>query len=770
MGDPRIDPRPVVLGVTAWAGTWAATSGDPAWWGAGAGLAAALAIGAGLRRSRVWGAAALLVAVCLGLGMLRVTQLTLSPLARLAAEGAVVDVDVVLAGGSREFAAAGTRPAAWFSRATVVGFTGRGAAWASGVPVELSVTGEEVPAWRGLVPGSTVRVTAKLSAAPPDAGLAAEARARGTPVVLAPPDGLSAAVERVRSGLRAACAGLPPDARVLVPALVVGDTSAMDADLQARFKTTGLTHLTAVSGANLVLLLAFVRGVALGFGVRGRWLTAVLGVTVFAFVALCLGEPSVVRAAAMGLVGLVALGSGGRGAQGVRYLAVAVLVLVLLDPWIARSLGFALSVTASAGLLWWAGRWSSVLARWLPAALAEAVCVPLAAQLATQPIVTAISGQISVAGLLANAVAGPLVGPATVFGFMAAGVAVVSVPVASGFAWVAGWCAQGLCWIARLGDALPGATVPWPATWWAVLLVGAVCLLVAPLVPWVLARRGLSALIAVALVVALARTPAPPGWPPARWSVVSCDVGQGDATVFRAGDGEAVVVDGGPDARLLARCLDQLGIRRVPLAVVTHLHADHVSGLPALAGRAVDTVLTSPARTPASGDGLVRELLATGATRATAEAGASWTAGAVRVDVLAVPALDEVGVTNEGESSAENDGSLLLRVSVDGIAVLLAGDAEDTGQERLLRLQGLRDADVLLVPPHGRPPQSGAFLGAASPAIALVSVGGRNDHGHPAAKTLRTVRELTPTLLRTDERGAIAVARDAAGWSVTTQR
>ncbi len=770
MDEQRIDPRPVALGLAAWAGTWAATSGEPGWWGAGAALAAALAVLGRVRGSRVAVAAALLVGVCLGLGALRVTQLAQSPLARLAAEGAVVELDAVLVGGAREFPAAGTRPAAWFSRATAAGFTGRGAAWASGVPLELGATGEDVAVWRALAPGTTVRVPVRLSVAAPDAGVAAEARARGTPLVLSPPDGPAAAVERVRAGLREACAGLPPDARVLVPALVVGDTSAMDADLKARFQATGLTHLTAVSGANLVLLLAFVRGLALGLGVRGRWLTALLGVTVFAFVALCLGEPSVVRAAAMGLVGLAALGSGGRGRQGVRYLAVAVLVLVLLDPWIARSLGFALSVTASAGLLWWAGRWSAVLARWLPAAVAEAVCVPLAAQLATQPIVTAISGQVSVAGLLANAVAGPLVGPATVFGFVAAGVAVVSMPVASGFAWVAGWCAQGLCWIARLGDALPGATVPWPATWWAVLLVGAVCLLVAPLVPLVLARRGLTVVVAVVLVAAVARTPAPPGWPPARWSVVVCDVGQGDATVFRAGDGEAVIVDGGPDARLLARCLDQLGIRRTPLAVVTHLHADHVTGLPALAGRGVDTVLTSPARTPASGDAVVRDLVAAGATRATAEAGSSWTAGAVRVDVLAVPALPEVGVSNEGESSAENDGSLLLRVTVDGVSVLLVGDAEDTGQERLLRLQGLLDVDVLVVPHHGSGRQSAAFLKAASPEIALISVGERNDYGHPAAKTLRTVRELTPTIVRTDQRGAIALARGPGGWSIVTQR
>nr|NLI50110.1 ComEC/Rec2 family competence protein [Propionibacterium sp.] len=770
MDADRVDPRPVVLGAAAWAGTWAATSGEAAWWAAGAGLAAVLGTAAAVRRSRVWAAAALLVAVCLALGVLRVTQLAQVPLARLAAERAIVEVDAVLAGGSREFAAAGTRPAAWFSGARVTAFSGRGATWASGVPVALGATGDDVAAWRGLAPGTTVRVTVQLAPATPDSGLAAEARARGTPVVIAPPDGLSAAVERVRAGLRAACAGLPPDARVLVPALVVGDTSAMDADLRSRFQTTGLTHLTAVSGANLVLLLAFVRGTLLAAGVRGRWLTAALGATVFGFVALCLGEPSVVRAAAMGLVGLVALGSGGRGRQGVRYLAVAVLGLVLLDPWIARSLGFALSVTASAGLLWWAGRWSGVLSRWLPVPIAEAVCVPLAAQLATQPIVTAISGQISVAGLLANAVAGPLVGPATVLGFVAAGVAVLSVPLASGFAWLAGWCAQGLCWIARLGDALPGAAIPWPASWWAVVLVAVVCLLVASLVPLVFARRGLTVALAVALVATLARTPAPPGWPPARWSVVVCDVGQGDATVFRAGPGEAVLVDAGPDPRLLGRCLDQLGVRRVPLAVVTHLHADHVTGLAALAGRGVATVLTSPARTPASGDAAVRTLVAAGSTRATAEAGASWTAGAVRVDVLAVPILEDVGIADEGESSAENDGSLLLRVDVDGLTVLLAGDAEDTGQERLLRLQPLLDVDVLLVPHHGSARQSAAFLRAAAPAIALVSVGEDNDYGHPAGRTLRLVGETTRTILRTDEHGSIALARTPAGWSVTTQR
>jgi competence protein ComEC len=519
-----------------------------------------------------------------------------------------------------------------------------------------------------------------------------------------------------------------------------------------------------------VLLLAFVRVAAVRAGVRGRWLTGLLGVTVFGFVALCLGEPSVVRAAAMGLVGLAALGSGGRGRQGVRYLSVAVLGLVLLDPWIARSIGFALSVTASAGLLWWAGRWTKVLARWTPSWLAEAVAVPLAAQLATQPIVTAISGQISLVGLLANAVAGPLVGPATVCGFLAAAVSVISVPAASVLAWLAGWCAQGLVWIARLGDSLPGASASWPSTPWAIVLVAVVCWLVGWLVPHLLARRWLSLACAVVFVAALLRTPAPVGWPPASWSIVSCDVGQGDATVIRAGPGEAVVVDTGPDPALLRRCLDQLGVVRVPLVVLTHLHADHVSGVPALAGRSVQVVVTSGVRTPVSGERLVDALAASGAQHVTAAAGASWTVGEAHVEVLAASALLAVTGEAEGESADENDASLLLRVSVGGIALLLAGDTEDTGQERLMPLRDRVDVDVLLIPHHGSSGQYPDFLAATTPEVALISVAAKNDYGHPTKKTLALASRLAPNVLRTDQRGSIAIVRRDGRLEVTTQR
>src|SRR5690606_29747553 len=146
--------------------------------------------------------------------------------------------------------------------------------------------------------------------------------------------------------------------------------------------------------------------------------------------------PSVLRATAMGVVALAAVGRGGAGGRAIRHLCVAMLALLVVDPWLARSVGFALSVLATGGIIWWGGTWAERLS-WLPRVIAEAVAVPLAAQVATQPVVAALSGQVSIVGLLANAVAGPLVGPATVAGFAAAGLSLVHPWPAAAAGWLA---------------------------------------------------------------------------------------------------------------------------------------------------------------------------------------------------------------------------------------------------------------------------------------------------------------------------------------------
>ena len=214
-----------------------------------------------------------------------------------------------------------------------------------------------------------------------------------------------------------------------MPALVTGDDQRLSDELVEDFRTAGLTHLTAVSGTNLTLVLAspaarrpVVRGCAAGAVV----VVGLLGVV--GFVLMARPEPSVVRAAAMGTVALLGLGAGGRAA-GVRALGAAVLLLLVADPWLARSPGFALSVLATGGILFVAPPFRDALARWLPRTLAEAVAVPLAAQLACTPVVAALSGEVSLVAVAANLLVAPAVGPATVLGLAAGLVGLLAPPL-----------------------------------------------------------------------------------------------------------------------------------------------------------------------------------------------------------------------------------------------------------------------------------------------------------------------------------------------------
>ena len=587
---PAADRRLVPVAVAAWGACWAGTSGL-GWPIAVAGGCAAGCLVVAVVRARLrphaWVAVGLVIAVLGGLAWVRSTQLHTSAVAQLAADDAVVVLEVEIRGDPRRtdspYGAGVLVPA----EARQV--DGRGEQWATAVPVTL--TGSVNSAIADATVGARWRLTGHLSEPEPGAATAAFVAVLGAEPLRAPHQGWQS-IERVRDGLRAAVADRPPGPRALVPALVVGDTTAMTPELKQMFVTTGLTHLTAVSGANLTLLLGFVLVVVRWIGVRGRWLTVTGLLTVAVFVALCRTEPSVLRATAMGLVALAAVGHGGAGTgtrgRGLRHLCVAVVGLMIVDPWLGRSIGFALSTLATAGILVWAGGWADRLA-WTPRVVAEGVAVPLAAQLATQPVVSAISGQISVVGLLANALAGPLVGPATVAGFAAAGLSQVHPLLAAGAGWLASWPAQGIIWIAQVTGGLPGAAVRIPATPLALAGLGLASLLAAWWTSRMLSRPWACAAVALALVALLLRAPAPPGWPPADWRLVMCDVGQGDAAVVRVAPHTAIVVDTGPEPAALSHCLDQLGVRHTPLVVLTHYHADHVGGLDAiLTGRDVE--------------------------------------------------------------------------------------------------------------------------------------------------------------------------------------
>ncbi len=592
--DLRLVPVASAGWAAAWVGTWG-TAGALA--GAGA-VAVLLAVAARLRRSPWLLSTALVVLALAGLGSLASVRLSTGPVARLAREGAIVVADLEVRSDPQLRPARGAKPAYVTVDVQLLAVSGRGADWRLRAPALVVVGGDRSAQWGELVVGSRIRVSGRLEAPDRGSDLAAILRVRGPATLLERPGPAARAVERVRAGLRQSVADRRPEPRALVPALVLGDTSRVTPELVTDFQTTGLTHLTAVSGANLTLLLAFVLVLARWLGVRGWWLRLVGLAGVAVFIALCRTEPSVLRAAAMGLVALAALGAGGRRA-GLRHLSVAMIVLLLVDPFLARSLGFALSVLASAGIIWWARRWAMIMNRWLPMVVAELIAVPLSAHLATLPVVAGISGQVSVSGLLTNAAAGPFVGPATVLGFAAAGASLISGPAAAVLGFGAAWSAQVIIWVAHAGARLPGSAWAWPATPVGLAWLGVMALGAGLVMSYVLARRWLTVLLAGLMVAALAAAPSQPGWPPRDWSLVVCDIGQGDGLVVRTGNDTALVVDAGPDAAAMDRCLDQLNIDAVPLVILTHFHADHVDGLPGVfAGRSVGQLWVSPLAEP----------------------------------------------------------------------------------------------------------------------------------------------------------------------------
>jgi competence protein ComEC len=607
--------------------------------------------------------------------------------------------------------------------------------------------------WTGLLPGTVLSVSGRLSPPSRAGPVAAVLSVDGEPRVLrASPDAFAWA-DPPRRALRAAVTGLPADPGGLLPSLVVGDETLLTDSVRDDLRATGLTHLTAVSGANVAVVLAAVLGLARWVGVPLRVLPVVGLLAVGGFVLLARPEPSVVRAAAMGVVAVLGLLRSG-GGRGVAPLAVAATVLLLVDPWLSRSAGFALSCLATAGIVLLAAPWADG-ARWLPRPVALAVTVPLAAQVACTPLLATMTGQLSVAALPANLLAAPAVPAATVLGLVSALVGVVSPALAHVVAITAmlptGWVVA----VAERGASLPGGVLTWQAGGVLACLLAVVLLAVTPVL---LASRLLSGLTCVLLLVLLLRPGPLDRWPPPGWVLVACDVGQGDALVLRAGSTRGVVVDTGPDPDRIDACLDDLGVTEVPVLVVTHGHADHAGGVEGVGrGRRVGEMVLTTLDEPAD---QVQALRAwadrNGVPVRRGRPGDEHQVGLVRWTVLWPQRLLR-------EGSAPNQASLVLRVEASGVSLLLTGDVETAAQRALVARQAAAlDVDVLKVPHHGSADQDEAFLAATTPVVAVVSVGRDNGYGHPDAALLDDLAQAGARVVRTDRDGDVAVAVPAS--------
>jgi len=605
-------------------------------------------------------------------------------------------------------------------------------------------------------------ITLRATATPTERSEAARVLLRqATLLGLDKPTGWRGVVFDLREGLRQQSQVLPADAAGLLPGITVGDRSGLSAELDQAMKLTSLTHITAVSGLHVAVVLGTVVGLLGLLGVPRLGRALVGGLVLAGFAVLVGPQPSVLRATLMGAVSLLALVSGRlRATMGA--LGAAVVVLVVVDPFMARSFGLVLSVVATAALITLATPLGRVLTRVMPARLAQAIALPMAAQLATAPIVVMFAGRVSLIGVLANVLAMPAVPVATVGGLFACMVGPAS-PVLAGLGlWPGGLAAWWVAQVARLGAAVPFASLTWPDGARGALALTAVTLTIVLLVWWAkrlrwMGRIGLG--VGVILVVSLAGPAAhqfdrlASRAPPDDWLVAVCDVGQGTAVVLRAGPNSAVLVDAGPSGADVARCLDHLGVRQLEAVVITHFHADHVAGLAdAVQGRSWGALVHGEP----CGDLVAVSQSEDLATKAGAESitvpsdRQIHRAVVGRVELWLIPSRltnqcqdaqraspGQVSSPAGGEDSASNNAGLTVLAQVDGLAVWQLGDLEEAGQDALfwssqaLRQEQAATGGLVVVAHHGSARQSARLAEALVPEVAVFSVGADNPYGHP---------------------------------------
>ncbi|WP_426995866.1 ComEC/Rec2 family competence protein [Pseudarthrobacter sp. N5] len=381
------------------------------------------------------------------------------PLAGAVSAGASVVAEVEVTGAARELKMAGYgSPSSRWSvpvRVRSIAVSGQVVFGAA----ELVILGG--PDWEHAVPGQMIRTTGKLKQSDAGQTEAGVLSASSPPVVVGDPAAWEVAPEELRGHYLDAAAWLGQDARGLLPGMVTGDTSALDEQLSAAMKTVGMTHLTAVSGANCSLILG-----ALLLAARSLRLprvpAACFALAGLGFFVLLVGpDASVLRAALMGSIALASL-AGGRTGRGLSFLCLAVIGLMLLDPGLAVSFGFLLSVLATLGIVVLGKR----LMEWMPSAVprwvAAGVAVPLSAQLLCGPAIVILQPQFTTYSFLANVVAAPLVAPVTILGTAAVPLVPLAPWLAAPLIAAAGTSAAGVARIARFMSGLPGAALPWP--------------------------------------------------------------------------------------------------------------------------------------------------------------------------------------------------------------------------------------------------------------------------------------------------------------------
>ena len=544
----------------------------------------------------------------------------------------------------------------------------------------------------------------------------------------------------------------------LVAGLAIGIDQGLSEQFQSNMKTTGLTHLTAVSGANCAIVLGafWLLARALRLGRNLRFLMMVCALV--SYVVLVGPQPSVLRAAFMMVTAAFAL-EFGRRVWMPAALGVGSIILLILDPWLVADIGFWLSALATFGLVILTPTLFLKFREKMPDGLAVGLSATLAAQIWCLPILVQLQGGLTTYSVLANLLVEPMVPVITLLGLSAISIGAM-VPLVGDFLMLlAALPASWMVFVSTsLANAPAGLLAISPGTVSA-LFVG----LFVVALTFALVRKSFAATaIWVALSMlwlgnqayGIARAGE---WPIEGWSVVNCDVGQGDAMVIRS-EREIAVVDVGKDDELIDQCLDRLGVHRIDLLVLTHFDYDHVGGLAGLErGRTIARALISPFPDPRpEAQALTNHLRTVAGKVDVGRFGSTGNLGDYQWNVFSSLATS---------AQTANQGSLGVKFESDDQVIYTMADLDATAQLAAVGVLSSSDKPTLVkVSHHGSADQSEEFYRKVSADLAIISVGKGNGYGHPTQKILNILEVTGSKVLRTDLAGAISIRADVSGF------
>ena len=552
----------------------------------------------------------------------------------------------------------------------------------------------------------------------------------------------------------------------LLLGLALGDERQITDEDRDAMRTAGLSHLTAVSGSNVAMVVGAVLALA-WLLVLGRQVGRCLAlIGIWWFVWLVRAEPSVVRAAVMATL-VIGAGIAGRPPLIAHSLAVTVVGALIINPLLGQQVGFALSVAATAGVLVGvdgAKRMIGPEGNRILTAIASAVGASVGANLVTLPVLVLSGLDVQPVSPWANVVVAPL---AT----LAQWGSVATTSLALVHETIANWCAaitvipiHGMIAVAYWFADPEIADIAAVANWLVLILVGA---LAANhyMAGWITVHandeaqgdiylsRGRFILLTITALITIRYLPWRI-WPTARQPLsaqfITLDVGQGDALLVSDPTAGWMMIDTGPDPKVIAKHLDRLGIRELRAVVISHAHSDHTGGLERVLRRTrCEQVMVSPDHVEAKAPRTinVRKIAQRCQVPITTIAkGDRIELGGVVMEVLHPSRADQ--------ELEPNDASVVLRITgPSGVRILATGDAEEQAQ---WAMAGAETAcDVLKVPHHGGDTNATGFLTQTGAHLAIISCGKGNEYGHPHTNVLAELNGVQ--VHRTDLHGSCVV-------------